>query len=88
MALQKIYASLKNYKQHFDHTPVYSIQYLFSGRAPASQTLDYVRKLGFSVDNETELPINHGITVTVPGAAAAWCDTVEKFGSGKVKIYR
>ena len=63
-------------------------KYLFSGRSPASQTLDYVRKLGFNVDNEAEIPINHGITVTVPGAAAAWCDTVEKFGSGKVKNYK
>ena len=59
---------------------------LFSGRAPASLTLGYVRKLGYSVDNEDDIPINHGITVTVPGAAAAWCDAVEKFGSGKVKM--
>lgn len=28
----------------------------------------------------------NALAVTVPGAAAGWCDTIEKFGSGKVTM--
>jgi len=47
-----------------------------SGRAPQSLTLDLLKREGF----EKELPRFHPHTVTVPGACAAWCDTVENWG--------
>jgi len=47
-----------------------------SGRAPAALTLDLLRRQGF----ERELPPYHAHTITVPGAAAGWCDLVEKHG--------
>jgi len=59
-----------------------SFLYSTSGRAPGGLTLDLLYGEGYSVDNM--FPVNHGHGVTVPGAAAAWCDTVEKFGSGRV----
>jgi len=43
-----------------------------------------IHSSGFGADNE--VPVVHGLAVTVPGAAAAWCDTVEKFGSGMVGV--
>lgn len=59
----------------------------FSGRAPSKLTLDYLETKGIVNCGNTygRLPFNSAHTVTVPGAAAAWCDTVEQFGSGKVK---
>jgi gamma-glutamyltranspeptidase/glutathione hydrolase len=48
-----------------------------SGRAPASLTLDRLKKDGFS----SELPPFHAHTVTVPGACAGWFDLIEKHGS-------
>jgi gamma-glutamyltranspeptidase/glutathione hydrolase len=48
-----------------------------SGRAPAALTLKRIQRDGFS----NGLPRFHPYTVTVPGACAAWCDTVERFGS-------
>lgn len=32
------------------------------------------------------IPALNALSVTVPGAAAGWCDTIEKFGSGKVTM--
>ncbi|MCW5878520.1 MAG: gamma-glutamyltransferase family protein [Anaerolineales bacterium] len=46
-----------------------------SGRAPAALSLDLLNQQGL-----TELPLYHAHTVTVPGAAAGWCDTVARFG--------
>ena len=54
----------------------------FSGRSPAKLSLNVVSSEGFSRDNP--IPVLHAHNVTVPGAAAGWIDTVEKFGSGKV----
>lgn len=52
-----------------------------SGRAPAALTLDYLRSEGFGEGSGLKpLPLFHPHTVTVPGAAAAWADTVETFG--------
>ncbi len=48
-----------------------------SGRAPASLTLDRLKKEGFSSD----IPPFHAHTVTVPGACAGWFDLIEKHGS-------
>jgi len=47
-----------------------------SGRAPASLTLDLLRK-----NNLVELPPYHPYTVTVPGACAGWCDLIERHGT-------
>ena len=48
-----------------------------SGRAPASLTLDRLKKEGFS----SALPPFHAHTVTIPGACAGWFDLIEKHGS-------
>jgi gamma-glutamyltranspeptidase/glutathione hydrolase len=48
-----------------------------SGRAPADLTLKELEKVGVM----GELPRFSVHTVTVPGAAAGWVDTVEKFGT-------
>ena len=47
-----------------------------SGRAPQALTLERVRREGFG----DGLPAFHPYTITVPGACAAWCDLVERFG--------
>jgi len=47
-----------------------------SGRAPATLTLERVRREGFK-DN---LPPDHSYAITVPGACAGWCDLIERFG--------
>jgi len=44
--------------------------------------LEYAQKRGFK-DRIPKLDIN---SVTVPGAAAAWVDTIENFGSGRLTI--
>src|SRR5271154_4358073 len=58
-----------------------------SGRSPKSLTLEAVRKeLGVSPGNGGSIPMLSPLSVTVPGAAAGWVDTVEKFGSGKLSL--
>jgi gamma-glutamyltranspeptidase/glutathione hydrolase len=47
-----------------------------SGRAPAGMSMDLIRKSGF----EDGLPELHPYTVTIPGACAAWCDLLARFG--------
>ncbi|KAG8219710.1 gamma-glutamyltranspeptidase [Butyriboletus roseoflavus] len=54
-----------------------------SGRSPAKLTLDYMRQRGI---NGGQIPLTDLNAVTVPGAAAAWIDTVEQFGSQKVSV--
>ncbi|KAF7722549.1 hypothetical protein EC973_002973 [Apophysomyces ossiformis] len=54
-----------------------------SGRTPAALTLEHLRNVDKLKNN---LPVDHVHAVTVPGAAAAWVDTVETFGSGKVDM--
>lgn len=44
--------------------------------------LDLLENLGFNQKNPW--PSNHSLTVTVPGTAAAWVDTINTFGSGQV----
>ncbi len=48
-----------------------------SGRAPASLTLERIRKEGL----EDGIPPFHPYTITVPGACAGWCDLLERFGT-------
>src|SRR5512142_1674744 len=45
-----------------------------SGRAPRALTLERLQKEGLG----QALPRDHPYTITVPGAAAAWCDLVER----------
>lgn len=52
-----------------------------SGRSPQKLTIDHLKSQG--VTGRT-IPLTHLNSVTVPGAAAAWYDTVHTFGSGKV----
>jgi gamma-glutamyltranspeptidase/glutathione hydrolase len=52
-----------------------------SGRAPASLTVERLREQGYyNPPSQVELPPYHPYTITVPGAAAGWCDLVERFG--------
>jgi len=58
-----------------------------SGRAPKNTTLEQVRKeLGLKPGTKGSIPMNSALATTVPGAAAGWWDTVEKFGSGKLTM--
>ncbi|KAG8747436.1 hypothetical protein FRC10_001107 [Ceratobasidium sp. 414] len=54
-----------------------------SGRSPKALSIEVARKNGATGRQLLETDLN---SVTVPGAAAAWVDTVEKFGSGKVSL--
>jgi gamma-glutamyltranspeptidase / glutathione hydrolase len=52
-----------------------------SGRAPAGLTLERLQREGFlDSPSEVELPPYHPYTITVPGAAAGWCDLIKRFG--------
>lgn len=58
-----------------------------SGRSPAKTSLEQVRKeLDIMPGQTGTIPLFSALGVTVPGAAAGWCDTVEMFGSGKVTM--
>eukprot|EP01088_Endostelium_zonatum_P018762 TRINITY_DN6142_c0_g1_i1.p1 TRINITY_DN6142_c0_g1~~TRINITY_DN6142_c0_g1_i1.p1 ORF type:complete len:568 (-),score=119.53 TRINITY_DN6142_c0_g1_i1:2-1666(-) len=59
-----------------------------SGRSPKNLSLDKIENLQPNHVSFYQLPgaSKSPHCVTVPGAAAAWCDTVSKFGSGKLKL--
>ncbi|EGP90891.1 uncharacterized protein MYCGRDRAFT_65045 [Zymoseptoria tritici IPO323] len=58
-----------------------------SGRSGKNMTLENVRKsLGIKDGEVGKIPMDSVHAVSVPGAAAGWVDTVEKFGSGKVSM--
>lgn len=58
-----------------------------SGRYAGNVTLDSVRKdLGIEPGKSGRLPALNARAATVPGAAAGWVDTVERFGSGKLSL--
>ncbi|KAK4104929.1 gamma-glutamyltranspeptidase [Parathielavia hyrcaniae] len=58
-----------------------------SGRSGAKCTLETIRKsLGLADDVVGEIPMMSIHAVTVPGSAAGWVDTVERFGSGKLSL--
>jgi gamma-glutamyltranspeptidase/glutathione hydrolase len=53
-----------------------------SGRCPANLTLDAVKNY-----HKSEVDFSMGInSITVPGAAQGWEDTITKFGSGKLTL--
>ncbi|KAI9445084.1 gamma-glutamyltranspeptidase [Lactarius indigo] len=53
-----------------------------SGRAPEKLSIEYLRSRGVT----GRIPPTDLNSVTVPGAAAAWVDTVEVLGSGKLSL--
>lgn len=56
-----------------------------SGRSPAGATLeDICRDLNISDRIYGAIPNTSILSVTVPGAAAAWLDIIEEFGSSKM----
>ncbi|KAG2208294.1 hypothetical protein INT47_006150 [Mucor saturninus] len=55
-----------------------------SGRTPAALTMDHIRHQANI--SGSELPSTSVHAITVPGAAAAWVDTVQQFGSGNVDL--
>ncbi|KAK3995042.1 putative gamma-glutamyltransferase YwrD [Cladorrhinum sp. PSN332] len=58
-----------------------------SGRSGEKCTLETIRKsLGLEDGAHGEIPMSSVHSVTVPGAAAGWVDTVGKFGSGKLTM--
>jgi gamma-glutamyltranspeptidase/glutathione hydrolase len=57
-----------------------------SGRAPKNLSLANLKKEIGSSSGEGGIPPLTANAVTVPGAAAGWVDTVEKFGSGKLSL--
>ncbi|KAK4050422.1 hypothetical protein OIV83_003492 [Microbotryomycetes sp. JL201] len=54
-----------------------------SGKSPKSLTLAKARELGL---DGPFIPASSVNAATVPGAAAAWCDIHEQFGSGKLSM--
>ncbi|CAG8822252.1 28414_t:CDS:2, partial [Gigaspora margarita] len=57
-----------------------------SGRSPANLTLEYVLNNVPNLDGKKQIPNLNINAATVPGAAAGWVDTVDWFGSGKLKL--
>lgn len=58
-----------------------------SGRSSQEVTLEKIRKdLKIKDGEQGQIPMQSVYAVTVPGAAAGWVDTVERFGSGKVSM--
>ena len=54
-----------------------------SGHSPQKLTIEHVRSKGITGRTIPGTDLN---SVTVPGAAAAWVDTVEKLGSGTLSV--
>lgn len=58
-----------------------------SGRSGKHCSLENVRRsLGLKEGEKGQIPMDSVHAVSVPGAAAGWVDTIEKFGSGKVSM--
>ena len=58
-----------------------------SGRSSATGSLKQMRKdLGLKDGENGAIPMTSAHAVTIPGAAAGWVDTVERFGSGNVSM--
>lgn len=58
-----------------------------SGRSATNTTLEQIRQeLGAGAEAAGKLPFESALSVTVPGAAAGWVDTLERFGSGRLGL--
>ncbi|KAI0479719.1 gamma-glutamyltranspeptidase [Xylaria cf. heliscus] len=58
-----------------------------SGRSGGKCTLETIRKsLGIPDGQPGAIPMDSVHAVSVPGAPAGWCDSVARFGSGKVTL--
>lgn len=60
-----------------------------SGRAPQELSAEWVLSQGLPTEHGKKgrrLPAESVHCITVPGAPAAWVDTVESFGSGKMDL--
>ena len=58
-----------------------------SGRSSGTGSLEQMRTdLGLKAGQKGAIPMTSVHSVTVPGAAAGWVDTVERFGSGIVSL--
>ena len=57
-----------------------------SGRSPAKIDVEAVRQEVKGNKNPNEIPHTNVHSVTVPGAACGWVDTVERFGSGRLTM--
>lgn len=56
-----------------------------SGRSSGQGSLEQLRKdLGLKADEDGDIPMTSVHSITTPGAAAGWIDTIERFGSGNV----
>ncbi|KAM9761576.1 glutathione hydrolase-like YwrD proenzyme isoform 1-T2 [Menidia menidia] len=55
-----------------------------SGRSPQAQTLNLLEGRGYTA--EAPPSAFDAVNVTVPGAPACWCDTVQLFGSKKLSL--
>ncbi len=58
-----------------------------SGRSGCKCTLETIRRaLGIPDGQPGSIPMDSVHAVSVPGAAAGWCDAVARFGSGKLTM--
>ena len=58
-----------------------------SGRSPKNATLEKIcEDLKITDRTYGSIPLTSIHSVTVPGAAAAWVDIVEKYGSGAISL--
>lgn len=58
-----------------------------SGRTSVNTTLERTRQdLGLKPGQSGSIPMTSVHSITTPGAAAGWVDTVERFGSGRVSL--
>ncbi|KAF7202756.1 glutathione hydrolase-like YwrD proenzyme isoform X1 [Nothobranchius furzeri] len=55
-----------------------------SGRSPKALTLDFLEGCGHTAESPPS--VFDAVNITVPGATACWCDTVQLFGSQKLSL--
>lgn len=57
---------------------------VLSGHSPRALTLDFLEGRGYTAEKPPS--VFDALNVTVPGAPACWCDTVQLLGSHKVYL--